>query len=148
MSLREFEAANLLLPLKNTDAMKAIACIAVDSTSRSVDLSTYFAQLAAGHFLTLIADGAKIYVALGENASGTIDDTATGTANTACVPIPDGSALHGVGPIGGRTVATGIATHVEFKHLKYKTPAGVSGFLRIYRSSLGPTQDAGEFKAP
>jgi hypothetical protein len=146
MSVKEYEAANQLLPLKNTDAMKAIATVLADGTSRTVDLSTYFAQLDAGHFLTLIADGSKIYVALG-HAAGTIDETVVGTHNNGCIPIPDGSTLHGV-PMSGRTVATGIATTLAFRTLHYKTAGTATGYLRLYRSSLAPNQGAGEFKAP
>jgi hypothetical protein len=147
MSIKEYEAANLLLPLKNTDAMKAVANVLAESTSRTIDLSTYFSQLGAGHFLTLVADGAKIYVSMG-HAAGTIDETVVGTHNNSCVPVPDGSSLHGI-PIAGRTVATGIATMLNFNVLHYKTSAsGVTGYLRMYRSSLAPSQDAGHFKAP
>jgi hypothetical protein len=146
VSIKEYEAANQLLPLKNTDAMKAVATVLADGTSRTVDLSTYFSQLGAGHFLTLVADGAKIYVSLG-HAAGTIDETVVGTHNNACVPVPDGSSLHGI-PIAGRTVATGIATMLNFNVLHYKTSGSATGYLRMYRSSLAPSQDAGHFKAP
>jgi hypothetical protein len=146
MSVKEYEAANQLLPLKNTDAMKALGNVLADGTSRTLDLSTYFAQLDAGHFLTLIADGAKVYVAMG-HAAGTIDEAAVGNGATVCVPIPDGSAMHGV-PIYGRTVATGIATTLAFRTLHYKTAGTATGYLRMYRSSLAPNQGAGEFKAP
>ncbi len=149
MSIKEYEAANITPPLQNSPAMKCIGALLADHTARTQDLSAMFARLGAGHFLTIQADGAKVYVAFSPNASATaIDERAVGFGDAVCYPIPDG-AEKAVIPIGGRVVGSGSATGLDFKHLQYMTGAtGVTGMIRLYRSSLAPNQDAGEFKAP
>lgn len=144
---KEFEAANLIPPLKNTNGMKALFCVLADHTSRTQDLSAYFDGLDEGHFITIIADGAKCYVALGATA-GTISEIATGNGNTICYPIPDGAEKAMIPVAGRETVATaGIATLSFYKVLHYITAAtGVTSYLRGYRSSFGEGQNAGIFK--
>jgi hypothetical protein len=144
------EAANITPPLKNTNAMKCIAVLSVTTSSQSQDLELLFARLGAGHFMTVKADmpansGARVYVAFGATP-GTIDETSSGTHNNACWPVIDGEELH-VGQVpSGREIATGIATNSYYKYLHWKGSA--TGYLRLYRSSFAPGQDAGEFRAP
>jgi len=151
MSLVEYEANNVIPPLKNSDAMKSQACVVVSTAGIVQGLSGLFGNsLGDGHFLTLEADGTKIYVAFSPNSSGSINPAATGNGATICYPIPDG-VMMSVRPIAGREVGTGIATmcRYDFLHARVPTTAAVAtGYLRIYRSSLAPTQDAGEFRAP
>lgn len=149
MSIREFEAHNITPPLANSAAMKCIGNLLADHTARSQYLPSLFGRLGAGHYLTIQADGAKIYVAMSPGASPvSIDERAVGNGNTLCWPVPDGTVLPIV-PIGGREQATGIATLVMYDYLHYMTGAtGVTAHVRFYRSSLGPGQDSAEFPAP
>lgn len=142
------EANNVTPPLKNSTAMKCIAVLAFSPTSSSIDLSTLFAKLDNGHFLTLRADGGKCYIAFGSSA-GTIDETAVGTGPTVCYPLADGESLP-VRPVFGEERATGIATLVNgYNFLHMKGPSGAAtGYMRMYRSSLSENQDAGLFRAP
>lgn len=148
MSTVEYEAMNVLPPLKNSGAMKCIAVLTVSGSSQVTDLETLFGQLSDGHFLTLSADGPKVYVAFG-SASGTIDPSATGGGTAVCFPIPSEGQLP-VRPTAGREVATGVATNVKYNYLHYVGASGTAGgYLRVYRSSLGPGEDpGGQFKAP
>lgn len=144
MSL-EHEQYNEIVPLKNTAAMKAIAAFLCNGTSLSADLTQYFGPGVLGsHYLTIAADGGKLYVALSTNAA-TIDETAVGNGVTVAWAVPDGRFMR-VRPTAGREVATGIATQVSYGVLNYKGNSGV--YVRVYRSSLAETQGAGEFKAP
>lgn len=150
MSIKEYEAANITPPLQNSNAMKCIGCLLADHTARSQDLSAMFRQLEDGHFLTIQADGAKIYVAFSPNTASTaIDERAVGMGPDVCYPIPDGVEKPIV-PVGGQVVASGYGTTgLNFKVLQYMTGAtGVTGYIRFYRSSLAPNQGPGEFKAP
>lgn len=153
MSQREYESANITPPLKNTDGMKCIAVLAITTTSQSQDLELLFSRLGAGHFLTVKADfplnpGSRVYVAFGATP-GTIDETVTGTHNNGCWPLIDGEEMPVAQVPMGREVATGIATLSFYKYLHWKAPTGIAtGYLRVYRSSFGPQQDAGEFRAP
>lgn len=134
-------------PLKNTSAMKCIAVLIVSPTSQTKDLTELFGQANKDHDYLIMADGTKSYVALG-TVAGTIDEAATGNGATVCWPIPDGTCLP-FKPTGGRETATGIATYVHYNVLHYKVAAGAAtGYLRIYRGSLGRGQGSEEFKAP
>ena len=147
MSLVEFQWHNEIAPLKNSNAMKCIAVLSVSATSQTVDLATLFGKPENGEFYTLRADGLKVYIAFGTLA-GTISDTATGTDNTVGFPVPDGTDVR-VKLTGGRENATGIATYVHYTILHYKGSAtGVTGYLRIQRSSLQPTKGSEQFPAP
>jgi len=148
------EANNVTPPLMNTDAMVCVWVGIAGPTTQTVDLTTVFGNYGSGHYYTLIADGVKSYVALGPVA-GTIDESKLGTPTQACIPIPDGTQLP-MRMLAGRQVATGSglgaqgkATMVNYNFLHYKAPTGTAtGYLRIYRSSLSPNQDASEFEAP
>ena len=141
------EANNVTPPLKNSVAMKCIAVLIYGPTTQTVDLTTLFGKLDDGHYLTLRADGGKVYVAFGSSADS-IDEAAVGNGITAAWPISDGESLP-VRPIYGEERATGVATLATYNILHYKGPTGAAtGFLRMYRSSLSQNQDAGMFRAP
>lgn len=140
----EYEVANISPPLKNSAAMVCIAVLQATPTSQTQDLSALFGRLTNGHFLTLKADGAKCYVAFG-TLPGTISETATGTGVTACWPITDGGELP-VRLMGGREVATNIATMCNYNLLHFK--AAATSYLRIYRSSVAQGQGSEQFPVP
>jgi hypothetical protein len=146
---REYEAANIIAPLRNATGlhMKAQANIVVSNAGVSQGLSGLFGRAVGdGHFLTLQADGAKVYVQFAADSSGTIDAFATGNGPTICYPIPDGVSMPVV-PIGGREVGTGVATTVRYNFINAKVASGgvATGYLRLYLSSLAPGQNAEEF---
>ena len=145
-----YEANNVVPPLKNSAAMKCIAVLIYGPATQTQDLNLLFAKLDQGHYLTLKADGGKCYVAFGSSA-GTIDETATGNANTTCWPLADGERLD-VRPTFGEELSTGTPmykTQATYNILHFKGATGAAtGYLRIFRSSLSPNQEAGFFRAP
>lgn len=169
MSIREYEAHNVLFPMKNATGMRAIANIPVSNAGAVQNLASLFGGLGNGHFLTVQADGAKTYVAFGSNDVGAtllvgltgfgIDANYTGFGPGVCYPIPDGVSLPGV-PISGKEPgmptghagATGLgATQVagyNFLHARVASGGVATAFLRLYRSSVAPNQGTGEFKIP
>lgn len=144
-----YEANNVTPPLKNSTAMKCIAVLLFGPSTSTQDLTALFGRMEAGHYLTLQADGGKVYVAFG-TVAGTIDESATGNGNTVCFPIADGQQLPVRAGLYGEERATNIATGVNYNILHYKSAStgGSTGYLRIYRSSLSPNEDAGFFRAP
>lgn len=148
MSLREYEAFNPTWPLKNTTGLKCIWNGVASASTQTLDLTTVFGKALDGHYYTLCADGAKVYIAFGSNA-GTIDEQAQGSGVTVCWPVPDGTYLP-ITPLVGRefSYATlGYATLASQHFLHYKTTTG-TGYVRLYRSSVAPTQDPQQFPAP
>ncbi len=145
MSLAEYEAANVTPPLLNSTAMKNQVNIQVTPTAASVDLGTLFGQIGTGHFFRLQADGAKVYIAFGPNATGSISSSAVGTGTTVCFPLSDG-VPYDYKVISGWETATGVATMCVYKHLKFQGSATCT--LRIHRSSAGPNQGSEAFPAP
>lgn len=162
MSIREYEAHNVLFPLKNATGMVAQANILVGATGIVQNLASMFRGIQDGHYITAQADGAKIYVAFGSNDVGAtlllgltgyaIEPNAVGTGRQVCFPIPDGVMLPGV-PYGGKEVgSTGTvsaATLVDgyhFVHARVASGGVATAYLRLYRSSLAPNQTPGEFK--
>ena len=147
----DFQALNVTTPIKNSNAMKCIAVISVLTTSSSTDLGTLLGALGIGGYLTVKADmpantTGRIYFAFG-SSDGTIDDSATGTGNTVCWPLPDGHEMSFRLATGREMTASNVATLCCYKHLHTKGTA--TGYLRVYRSSLPPDQDAGRaFKLP
>lgn len=142
-----YEANNVTPPLKNSNAMKCIAVLIYGPTTQTQDLTALFGRFEAGHYLTLRADGGKCYVAFGTNA-GSIDESATGSGATVCFPIADGENLP-VRPTYGEERSTGVATLLAYNVLHFKGATGAAtGYLRMYRSSLSPNEDAGFFRAP
>ena len=142
------EANNVTPPLKNSTAMKCIAVLVYGGATQTQDLTALFGRLDSGHYLTLQADGGKVYVAFG-TVAGTIDEGALGNSNNACFPIADGGQLSVRSGQYGDERATGIATMVNYNILHFKGVSGAAtGFLRMYRSSLNSNEDAGMFRAP
>lgn len=148
------ESDNVTPPLKNTTAMKCIAVLIAGPASQAVDLNTLYGNVANGHYYTACADGVKCYVALGNSTAESIDETAWGqstlaVSTLACIPIPDGTQLP-FRLVTARQLATGVSTQTTNSVLLYKAPTGTAtGYLRLYRSSLGANEDAGlHFKGP
>ncbi len=144
---KEYEAANVTAPLKNSNAMKCIAVLGVSEAVQTADLAALFGSTYSAHYYTARADGVKVYLAFGSSA-GTIDEAATGNGNTVAWPVADGENLP-LQLLSGKEVATGVGTLVNYNILHYKTATGMgTGYLRIYRSSVGPNQGSEAFKAP
>jgi hypothetical protein len=169
-STREHEAHNQLFPLQNATGMKSQANLLVGATGIVQNLASLFGGLMDGHYLTAQADGGKVYTTWSSNDLGAtllvnltgyaIDPAATGSGRQVCWPIPDGVMLPGV-PYGGLEkgttsgfgpAATGIGMTLvrgyQFLHARMASGGVATGYLRLYRSSLAPTQDVREFKIP
>ena len=154
----EIEAANLLLPLQNSNGVRAYYGGVAGPTTQVIGLPTYFGNWSE-HFYTIAADGGKLYAALSRSPTGMIDPGAiisnpTPTCNG--FPIPDGAESHGF-CIGGRPVgATGssptgpvTATFLSHDYLLIRTASGVgSAFFHIRRSSVGRGAGVEEFFPP
>ena len=95
MSVVEFEANNVLFPLKNqASGLVAQACLAVSSGAQSYYMASLFNGETVpdqGHYYTLAADmpanrSGVVYIALSENSADTnIDPTATGIGRDICL---------------------------------------------------------------
>ena len=157
-SQRQFEAYNLNPPYQGSTGLAAQANFVVSQTARWIDLSQYFGKLDAGHYLTVQADGAKIYIAVSPHDKQTIADNAIGTLPAVCYPIPDGQSLPFV-VHGGRTVGSGGSpTGSYVTMINYGTNIGfwakvasaigslsATGYLRVLRSSMAETQGLEQF---
>jgi hypothetical protein len=122
----------------------------ITQTSQAINLSDYFGALGEGHFITFQADGGKIYLAFASNTVGAVDETAAGNGATVAWPIPDGQ-QQPFRLIGGRELGTGYATNVNvgsgvIVHAKLAQSGVATGWLRFYRSSVGPSQGVEQFK--
>lgn len=146
---KEKQAYAINLPLQNSDRMKCIAVLTATTTAAAQDLTQLFAELDSGNFLTLVADGGKVYVALGASSGTAISELTTSTGNAACWPLHDGKDIAGI-PLGGREVASGYGvTNVFYKYLHYKVAAGGNTtYLRVYRSSTTNNDPGKTFKRP
>jgi hypothetical protein len=150
----DYEAHTPTPPYMNTTAMRCIGNFAVSNAGNRIGLATYFAGLGDGHFLSIQADGAKIYVAFASNEIGTLDAFATGAGATVCWPIPDGVTMPVVPKSGKEVGVTGAyaPTFAVYETLHAKVASGgvATAYLRLYRSSLAPGQAPGAFlpKAP
>lgn len=153
----EYEALNVVPPMRNATGIRGIANVVVSTTSQDINLADHFGNIGAGHYFTFQADGAKIYVAFGPGA-GAINDQEQGAGSGVCFPIADGQSLP-VRLLGGnlRTPAYGsqvaYATQMlvgsgYFVKAKLALSGASTGFLRIYRSSVGPDQDVSQFPLP
>jgi len=156
---------NELLPIQNDQGMRNIAVLRVAPNATGVDLRTLFGNpsrgmptapkalctpsgppnVDAGHFYTIQADAANVYLALSHSIRD-IDETYLGTASGCCWKLPSGDKIRGRIP-AGREYATGVATMPVYSVLNFKTLSG-SGYLRIYRSSLGLSETTEEFAHP
>ena len=143
MSSIATESFNIIPPYRNSTGLASQVNLVVSGVSQAFNLSDYFGGLGEGHFFTVQADGVKIYVALGSNNIGAINQEDQGVGSGVCFPIPDGQQL----PFrvqGGREAGTGYATNVQYASgvilfAKSATGSG-TGFMRIYRSSVGDAQ--------
>lgn len=161
MSLIEEEYANEIAPLRNTNALKSVAVLVASLQEQSIDLEQLFGKIRNGHFLSVVAEGATIYVAFAANAAGQISESAHGnptgaTATGACWPIFPGNYRERYRLTGGRESGSGAATYASYYTLHYKVGTGVygatgasqTGYLRLALSSLSPTQNVEEFAKP
>jgi hypothetical protein len=117
MSNYETQAANVIGPTKGS-----INVVAATATPGSINLD------AAGwydEYVTLQADGGNVYVLLAATAAiaAALDDTATGTGDTVCGVIQDGTER-------GFRLKRGV-----HKFLGYKTASGSTATLRAFVSS-------------
>lgn len=134
MSQVEYEAANFTAPFLNSASMKCIHVVGATSSSAALDLETVYGQLTNGNFITLCCLDAAVFVAF-SNATGTIDNTATGNGSTVCFPIPAG-------------VPMSFRLYEDRFWLIYKT-ASSNASLYIYRSSVLPSSTPSrDFPAP
>lgn len=150
MAKLAFQAYNVLPPYRNSTGLASQANVVVTQTSQAINLSDYFGNLGAGHFITLEADGGKVYVAIGSNNVGVIDEMAQGVGSQVSFPIPDGQQLP-MRILGGRELGTGYTTNVQYASgiiIFAKLPiSGVAtGYLRMYRSSVDETQGIGQLR--
>lgn len=152
MSNRQYEAYQVTAPYQGSTGLAAIANVAVSQTARAINLSDYFGGLSAGHFFTIQADGAKVYVAVAPHARQTIADNVEGAVPAVCFPCPDGQMIPFVVQ-GGRTIGSGgptgsYCTNISFASgiiLWAKVASAIgsgsaTGYLRIWRNSMGPGQ--------
>lgn len=150
MAKLQFQAYNVLAPYRNSTGLASQANIVVSQTSQAINLSDYFGGITAGNFFTFKADGSKIYVSIGSNNVGGIDEMAQGVGNQVCFPIPDGQTMP-MRILGGREVGTGYATMVNYASgaivfAKLPISGVATGYLRIYRSSVDETQGIEQLK--
>jgi hypothetical protein len=124
--------------------------VLITQNSQAINLSDYFGALGAGHYITLEADGAKVYIATASNNVGSINEQDQGSGVGVCFPIPDGQQLP-IRILGGRELGTGYATQVQYAsgiilHAKLALSGVATGFLRMYRSSVDETQGVGQMR--
>lgn len=109
----------------------------------------------SGHFYTIKADWAggpapsgtpapwRAYVAMASSVRA-IDETRLGTSSGCCYPLLDGEKLRARMPPSAQDRATGVPSLFSAPVLNFKAPIGAgTGWLRIYRSSLGENQNPG-----
>lgn len=151
MSDKEFEVANLLLPIQNTSRVTAQADKLATPTTQVMGLPTLFGNWSQ-HFYTVKADGGKVYVALSHSPTGTIDpgitSGATGVPTAVGWPLADQSTLHGTVLGGTQKGLTGPSATLfdRPQFLLYRTASGVgSAYIRVRRSSVGVNSGQEEF---
>lgn len=164
MSQRQFEAYQQTAPYQGSTGLVALGSFPFSQAPTAVDLSQHFGRIGNGHYITVAADcpgGGKLFVAVAPHDKQPIADLAHGSVPTGmsvCYPIPDGTSLPFVVQ-GGRTIGSGsptmgYATNISFASgmflwLKMSSylPSGASptGFARVWRSSVGPTQGLEQF---
>lgn len=150
MNQVEYEALNVVLPLQNSTGMRSQAAVLITQAEQSINLSDYFGRIGSGHYFTFQADGAKIYVSFAAHDKQAINEQTAGNGPGVCYPIADGQSLPGRF-LGGREVGTSYATAVQVAsgvvmRAKLALSGVATGWLRIYRSSVGPGQDRSEFR--
>lgn len=169
----EKEFFNQILPLANSPGVVAQIAVPTNATGGVIDLGLAFGPtgFGQGHFFTLKPDnlpsGAAVHVAASPNPTLLINPAAVGTPGALHPtglgwPIYQGQEVRGRLPPGGpERVPTapgypgGYAptlTNYRYIHHRVNTQAGGTGMiLHVMRSSLIPTQNAGDmdgFAAP
>jgi hypothetical protein len=154
MSMVEFEANNVIAPMKNlASGMIAQANLAVSSGAQSYYIPSLFlgeTKPDQGHYYTVAADMPAnrygvVYIAVSQYPADTaINPYATGIGRDICWPVPDGTKMDFRLP-PRLQITTGVATQTGY-WLHYRGSA--TGFLHIYRSSLGNGQDTKQFGKP
>lgn len=166
-----FEWFNEILPQMNTAGVTDMALLRVGPTATGVDLRTIFGNrtgvptggadisppsgapnIDSGHFYTIKADGAggslpsgvanpwRAYIGLAATVRAVDETSPTGI----CWPLLDGQQIRARMAPATRDRATGAATLFPSPVLNFKAAAGAgTGWLRIYRSSLGEGQQPG-----
>jgi hypothetical protein len=146
--MSKIESANYVTPpLGNVTGMRCMANVVVSTAGISQGLSGLFGVgLAEGEYVSIQADGAKVYYRFVANTHATIDAFETGAGNGVAFPLPDG-VTHNVIPVAGRVTSTGIATHMDFNVLQAKVASGgvQTCHVRLYRN-IAPGRDAGSLK--
>jgi len=127
MTQVQFEEANIIAPVLNTDNHKAQLALDVDTAGDSYDLSTLLTNWSRGHFIELTAEGGDVYYAFGPNDAGAIDETARDAGNTVCQVLFEGT-------------SKSMRIPDDYTHLYVKS--GTTCVLRIAVTSLAPTQGA------
>ena len=158
---KEYEAANILLPVQNTPKVRAQIDRIAGITTQAIGLPTMFGNWSQ-HFYTVRADGGKIYTALSTSPTGTIDihalSQATGVGLTTATgvsangwPLVDGEQIDG-NVLGGQQVGITGTTQTLFNQqmfLLYRTASGVgSAYVRVRRNSVGSNAGMEEFYPP
>lgn len=154
-SSKEAAAAFITPPLANNEAMKCCANIVVSNAGVSQSMTGIFGGTwSDGEYVTVQADGAKIYWRMSNHTVNNIDAFETGVGNGIAFPLADGAMMSFV-PVGGRMVGSGIsvtagfATTARFDFLQARVASGgvATAYLRLYRN-VGPGKDAGSLKGP
>lgn len=154
MSNEEFEAAKLVLPIQNCAQVKSMWVGIAGPVPQTVAIPSLFGDFKK-HFYTIQADGAKLYVALGYAptavASGLLNNLALGVATNAAWAIPDGQQEEGFMLSGGNQGSGPLPSGFQQPYwLHYSTGTGSTstGFIRVRRSSVAPTENLDAFHAP
>lgn len=137
----EQEAANIIAPLLNIVAAAGVPeqcnqmALPITATSTVFDLNTYLTAWRRGHFLTLHAETADVFVAFHKANSGTIDPTVTtAKAVTLCQRIPSGTDRT------FRLPAVDSPSDTAYQYLIARTSSGTAT-LRGSISSIAPSED-------
>lgn len=91
-------AVNITPPMASATPAVGTTAIATSTASATVDFNSYPAFF--GRYVALQADGGKIYVTFDDDATGSINESTTGTTlsggTTEAIPwaIPDGTTLN------------------------------------------------------
>lgn len=159
------EYFNQLFPLGGNPGLVSKVTLDLSPTPTSIDIRRLFGNIDGGHALTLKADcpyaaggsgfSWRAYFSFTPNAgnlapvwSGAASVTPSGFQSW---PLKDGDEFKGrmlVGrSVNTTTAPTGYATMLAHQVLNVACNIG-SGLLHVMRSTLHPTQDSGQLRAP
>lgn len=142
MSQREYAYSNITFPIANSPNMLGQFAVAASTTPTYVDLKSAMPGIEDGTYLSVQADGGKIFVALGSVPTASIQlATSVGTGVNVAYPIPDGVTERWSVPAGVER-GSGIHTSIDLRYLQYFG----SGTLRMAYSSRYPHQDTLSFR--